>query len=99
MQENSNESSSNESNQSSEQSTIQSPETERASQISPEANFDPGHLKDSGQDSDSGRLSEVDSSRFDQSHLKDSGQDSGNDGMSAGQGIEREAEDEMEMSM
>ena len=99
MQENANESSSNGNSQSSDQSTSQSSETERVSQISSEANFDPSHLKDSGQDSDSGRLSEVDSSRFDQSHLKDSGQDSGSDGMSAGQGIEREAEDEMEMSM
>ena len=100
MSENSNESNSSGSSQSSEQSISQSYETGRASQINPEANFDPGHLKDSGQDSsDSGRLREVDSSRFDQSHLKDSGQDSGSDGMSAGQGIEREVEEEMEMGM
>jgi len=89
----------NESSANSESSTSQGSDSGKNSQVSSEANFDPSHLKDSGQDTGSEKLTEVDSGRFDRSHLKDTGQDSGNDGMSAGQGIEREAEDEMEMGM
>jgi len=57
-------------------------------------------MPEQGQTEENGKRSQLNPEHtFDPSHLKDSAQDTGNDGMNAGQGLEPQQEDEMEMGM